>query len=99
MAAIFDSPLIPTSKGTHTSPTVLLDIENGDVSFGISLQCIQAEIYQWFTQFRFMAAISDSSLPVTPDRTGNMDDMSSELNDLGNLEVAIGIPSPTIHCS
>ena len=42
-----------------------------------------------------MAAIFDLSLPVTSDSTDNMDDMSSELNDLGNLEVAIGMS--TIH--
>ena len=37
--------------------------------------------------FRFMAAIFDLSLPVTSDSTENMDDMSSELNDLGNIGV------------
>ena len=37
-----------------------------------------------------MAAIFDFALPVTSDSTdNNMDGMSSELNDLGNLEVAI----------
>ena len=45
--------------------------------------------------FQFMAAIFDFSLPVTSDRTENMDDMSSELSDLGNIVIAIGIL--TIH--
>ena len=36
-AAIFDLPSITISDSTHTSPTVLLDLENDDVSFGISL--------------------------------------------------------------
>ena len=38
-----------------------------------------------------MAAIFDLSLPVTADSTYNMDDMSSELNDLRNIGVAIGV--------
>ena len=40
--------------------------------------------------FRFRAAIFDFSLPVTFDSTDNME-MSSELNDLGNLGVDIDI--------
>ena len=33
--------------------------------------------------FRLMAVIFDLSLPVTSDSTDNMNDMSSELDDLG----------------
>ena len=43
-----------------------------------------------------MAVIFDFSLPVTSDNINNMDDMFSELSDLGNLEVAFGISK--IHC-
>ena len=51
-----------------------------------------------------MAAICDLSLPVTSYSTYNMDDMSSELNDLGNLEVAIGMsrihgPHVNVQCT
>ena len=42
--------------------------------------------------FKFMAAIFDLSVPVTFDSTDNIDDRSSELNDLGNSEVAIEMP-------
>ena len=42
-----------------------------------------------------MAAIFDLSLPVTSDSIENMG-MSSELNDFGNLEAAIGMS--TIYC-
>ena len=42
-----------------------------------------------------MAAYSEVILSVTSDRTGNTDDMSSELNDFGDLGIAIGIS--TIH--
>jgi len=38
-----------------------------------------------------MAAIFNLSLPVNFDSTDNMDDMSSELKDLGNTRVAFGI--------
>ena len=50
---------------------------------------VQAKIY--VMHFRCMAAIFDLSLPVTSDSTDNMYEISSELNDLGNLEVAIGM--------
>ena len=41
--------------------------------------------------FRLMAAIFDLSLPVTSHSTVNMDDISSELNDLGYLGLAFEI--------
>ena len=45
MAPIFNLPLTPMSESVPTSPTELLDPENVDVAFGISLKsCIVAEI-------------------------------------------------------
>ena len=51
-----------------------------------------------------MVAIFDLSLPVTSDSTDNMDDKSSKLNDLGSLEVAIGVstilcPQVNVQCA
>ena len=43
-----------------------------------------------------MVAIFDLAFPVISDSAENMDDMSSELNDLENLEAAIEML--TIHC-
>ena len=49
MAAIFHLPLTSTSESVHSSPTELLDPENVDVAFGISLlSCIEAEILRYF---------------------------------------------------
>ena len=45
LAAIFASPVTPTSESIHTSATVLLDPENVGVAVGISLlSFIQAGI-------------------------------------------------------
>ena len=45
-----DLPLTPMSGSVHTSSTVLANLENVDVAFGISLQFyIQAEIMRYFT--------------------------------------------------
>ena len=38
--------------------------------------------------FQFIAAIFDSSRPVTSESADNMDDISSELNDIGIIMVA-----------
>ena len=65
MAAIFDLPLTPLSDiGVHTySPTELMDPENVDVAFGISLiSCIDAEILRCFISssgFRWPSLICD----------------------------------------
>ena len=63
MAAIFDLPLTPMSEIVHTSSTVLVNLENVGVAFGISLlSCVQAEINvfqvywspSWIFHFRFL---------------------------------------------
>ena len=47
--AMFDLPAILTSKGIHTSPTLLLDPENVRAAFGISLLfSTEAEIMRYF---------------------------------------------------
>ena len=50
MAAIFDLPLNPMSDSVHTHTTELLDPENVDVAFGISLLRIteEADLLHYF---------------------------------------------------
>ena len=44
-SAVFDLRLTPPSESVHTSPAVLVNLENVGVAFGIPLlSCVQAEL-------------------------------------------------------
>ena len=91
----FNTIINNMSSFAHSLKTSVVELHRK--YWGIAIGISTTHSLQAYTQSTsgLATAIMDLSLPISSDSIGSMDYLSSELSDLGNIVVAIGIS--TIH--
>ena len=89
MAAIFDLPLTPMSESVRTSSTVLVNLENVGVAFGILLLCLVYKLrYNYFKlNGRHLGFLTSAYLLTSDYHLQNTRGMSAPKN----MGAAVGI--------